>query len=246
MNEVLRSLKERKSIRAFEPLPIPAEVKREILLAAMEAPTAGNQQLYTLLDITDPALKARLAETCDHQPFIAQAPMAVIFCADVQKWVDVFETGGAQPRSPGAGDLLLAVADALIAAQNAVVAAQSLGVGSCYIGDIMEQCETHRQLLNLPDYVFPAALVVFGYPTSQQLARPKPQRCRLEDIVQTNRYIRRDEAQLRRMFEKETRGRSFEMWSQAFCQRKYNSDFSREMTRSAEVYLQAFRRGEKD
>ncbi|MGN0981569.1 MAG: nitroreductase family protein [Candidatus Limivicinus sp.] len=244
MNPVIQSLHDRKSVRVYKEQPISPEEKREILLAAMAAPTAGNQQLYTILDITDQALKDRLAVTCDNQPFIAKAPMVLIFCADVQKWVDAFEEGGTQPRKPGPGDLMLAAADAVIAAQNAVTAAQSLGIGSCYIGDILEQCETHRQLLRLPEYVFPAAMLVFGYPTEQQLARPKPERCRLEDIVQENTYRRRSGPELRQMFAKEytgnNAGRTYDQWVQAFCKRKYNSDFSREMSRSVQRYLEAY------
>lgn len=240
MNEIIESLHRRKSVRAFEEQGVPEEIKRAILEAAAAAPTAGNQQLYTILDITDQSLKDQLSVSCDNQPFIAKATMVLIFCADLQKWLDVFEEGGAAPRRPGCGDLLLAVDDALIAAQNAVTAAESLGLGSCYIGDIMERCETHRQLLNLPEYVFPAAMLVFGWPTLQQQQRPKPRRCRLEDIVQQNAYRRRTGAELRRMFDKETERRSFEDWSKAFCQRKYNSDFSVEMSRSVQEYLKAY------
>ncbi len=242
VNEVIRSLHERKSVRVFTDQEITAEQKEAILYAAMAAPTAGNQQLYTILDIQDEALKKRLVVTCDDQPFIARAKLVLLFCADLQKWVDAFVEGGCEPREPGVGDLLLAVSDANIAAQNAVTAAQSLGIGSCYIGDIMENCEIHRELLGLPAYVFPAAMLVFGYPTRQQQERPKPERCRLEDIVQVDRYRRRDGAKLRRMFEKECRHQSFEEWIQRFCARKYDSDFSREMTRSVGVYLEAFQK----
>lgn len=240
MNEIIQSLHRRKSVRAFEGRAVPGETKRAVLEAAAAAPTAGNQQLYTILDITDQTLKDKLSISCDHQPFIAKAPMVLVFCADLLKWLDVFKEGGAEPRRPGCGDLLLAVDDALIAAQNAVTAAESLGLGSCYIGDIMEQCEVHRQLLNLPEYVFPAAMLVFGWPTLQQQQRPKPRRCRLEDIVQQNAYRRRTGAELRRMFDKETGRRSFEDWSRAFCQRKYNSDFSVEMSRSVQKYLEEY------
>ncbi len=240
MNEIIRSLYNRKSVRVFEERPISDEYKKEILLAAMEAPTAGNQQLYTILDITDQNLKDKLAVSCDNQPFIAKAPMVLIFCADILKWMDAFKEGGSDPRKPGCGDLLLAIDDALIAAQNAVTAAESLGIGSCYIGDIMEQCELHREMLNLPEYVFPAAMLVLGYPTKKQKERIKPKRCRLEDIVQENYYRRRDGEELRRMFDKETENRSFEEWSQAFCNRKYNSDFSREMSRSVQEYLKEY------
>lgn len=240
MNEIIRSLYDRKSVRVFENRPISAECKKEILMSAMEAPTAGNQQLYTILDITEQKLKDKLAVSCDNQPFIAKAPLILIFCADVLKWFDVFKEGGSDPRKPGCGDLFLAVNDALIAAQNAVVAAESMGIGSCYIGDIMEQCELHREMLHLPSYVFPAAMLVFGYPTDQQKNRKKPERCRLEDMVQENVYQRRDGQQLRKMFDKETKNRSFEEWSQAFCKRKYNSDFSKEMSRSVQEYLKDY------
>ena len=149
MNEVLQQLYARKSVRAFEESEITPQEKQAILRAAFEAPTAGNQQLYTILDITDSALKQTLSETCDHQPFIAKAPMVLIFCADCQKWLDAYEACGCAPRRPGPGDLLLAMADACIAAQNAVTAAQSLGIGSCYIGDILENCEQHRACRNM-------------------------------------------------------------------------------------------------
>lgn len=243
MNDILESLYSRKSVRAFEDRKISAEDKLSILNAAVQAPTAGNQQLYTILDITDQSLKEKLSVTCDNQPFIAKAPMVLIFCADFQKWYDAFLCASCHPRRPASGDLLLAVDDALIAAQNAVTAAWSLGIGSCYIGDIMEQCETHRELLNLPDYVFPAAMLVFGYPTRQQLDRPKPKRCPLDMIVHQNTYRRLEEADLQKLLGSTKPSMTWQEQYQAFCQRKYNSDFSREMSRSAETYLKAWHPG---
>ena len=182
-----------------------------------------------------------MVKTCDNQPFIATAPMVLIFCADVQRWYDIFVEGKANPRKPGAGDLMLAVSDANIAAQNAVTAAESFGIGSCYIGDVMENCKAQRALLNLPEYVFPAAMLVFGYPTEQQKERVKPKRCRLEYIVQENTYIRRDGESLRKMMEKECSVLSYDEWSQRFCNRKYNSEFSKEMSRSVEEYLKSYK-----
>ena len=243
MNPILQSLYARKSVRAFEDRPIPEELKRQILEAAVQAPTAGNQQLYTILDITDSQLKQALSITCDHQPFIAKAPMVLIFCADCKKWLDAYREAGCTPRAPGAGDLLLAVTDAAIAAQNAVVAAESLGIGSCYIGDVMENCERQRELLHLPDYVFPAAMLVFGWPTRQQRERPKPARCPMEQIVHTNAYRCMDGQELRAMLAGRTGAQGFEDWCAAFCARKYDSDFSREMTRSVEEYLHQFMSG---
>ena len=242
MNEVLKQLYERKSIRVFEDRDISQEDKALILKAAAMAPSAGNQQLYTILDITDSALKECLADTCDHQPFIADAKMVLIFCADCQKWYEGFVSAGCEPRKPGVGDLLLAVSDANIAAQNTVVAAQSLGIGSCYIGDIMENCEIHRKLLNLPEYVFPAAMLVFGYPTRQQIERKKPERAAMQHIVHENGYRHMDEEELKEMFGPKSGIQGYREWMKAFCERKFNSDFSVEMTRSVEEYLKIFQK----
>ena len=176
MNEVIRQLHERKSVRVYLDKPIEEAEKKAILQAALQAPTAGNMALYTILDITDPAVKQALSKSCDNQPFIATAPLVLIFCADFRRWYDVFCNFVEDVRKPDMGDLFLGQADALIAAQNAVVAAHSLGIGSCYIGDITENFEYHRELLNLPQYVVPAAMLCFGYPTQQQCKREKPPR----------------------------------------------------------------------
>jgi len=240
MNQTIQELLQRKSVRVFEDKEIPQECKEAILTAAVNAPTAGNQQLYTIIDAVDPALKARLSETCDHQPFIADAKLVLVFCADCRKWYDAFINTGCEPRKPGMGDLLLAVSDATIAAQNAVVAAQSLGIGSCYIGDIMENCEIHQELLKLPKYVFPCCMLVFGYPTQQQRDRLKPERAAMKHIVHENAYRTMDAEELRELFSIKATARPYEEWMQAFCARKYNSDFSKEMSRSVAAYLKDF------
>ena len=240
MNQVIQQLKARKSVRVFTDQPISEDKVAAILEAAVNAPTAGNQQLYTIIHVTDPALKAQLAESCDHQPFIATAPLVLIFCADCRKWHKTYEQYGCDPRDPGVGDLMLSVSDATIAAQNAVVAAQSLGIGSCYIGDIMENAELHRKMLNLPRHVFPAAMLVFGYPTEQQKERQKPPRCEMCHIVHENSYRDMDKQQLQQMLSVKTGNREFREWIKAFCDRKYNSDFSKEMSRSVRVYLEDF------
>ena len=242
MNQTIQQLKDRKSVRVFTDEPIASELVDVILESAVNAPTAGNQQLYTIINVTDQALKEQLAESCDHQPFIAKAPLVLVFCADFRKWYRAFSEYGCEPREPGVGDLMLAVSDTNIAAQNAVVAAHSLGLGSCYIGDIMENAELHRKMLSLPQYVFPPAMLVFGYPTGQQLERRKPPRADMHHIVHENSYRDMDKEELKQMLSKNAGERAFEDWIKAFCNRKYNSDFSREMTRSVQVFLEDYQK----
>lgn len=150
-------------------------------------------------------------------------------------------------RKPQEGDLFLACCDALIAAQNAVIAAEAFGLGSCYIGDIMERYEAHREMFNLPQYVFPISLLCFGYPTQQQLERPQTPRFDEKFIVFENRYQRFDAAGFEAMFrEREQKRPKSEdpeapaNIGQATYLRKFSSDFTIEMNRSVRVMLKAW------
>ena len=237
-NPILQSLFDRKSVRVYEEKPIPAEMKQSILEAAAQAPSAGCQQLYTILDIPDPALKEALAESCDHQPFIAKAPLVLVFCADCKKWYDAYLEAGCTPRTPGVGDLMLAVTDAAIAAQNAVVAAEALGLGSCYIGDVIENAEEVAGLLDLPPYTMPMSMLIIGTPRKERPAIAHP----VVNLVHEERYCRADAAtmdaqvaEMDAMFRPHARvvgERVVDIYT-----RKHTSPFMAEMSRSMEWWF---------
>ena len=253
MNQVMEVLMKRRSIRAYEDREIPAEVRAEILKATLRAPTAGNMMLYSILEITDQPLKDKLAITCDNQPFIARAPLVWIFLADYQRWYDYVLASGVEEicvqrqiplQKPEEADLFLACCDALIAAQNAVIAAESFGIGSCYIGDIMEQYETHQEMLHLPQYVFPIGMLVFGYPTQQQKDREYTTRFDEKFILFENQYRRLSKEEFEAMFAEQQRslpaGKSMQgitTVGQAMYLRKFSADFSMEMRRSVKAIL---------
>jgi len=253
MNSVIDILMKRKSIRAYEQKEIEAEIKAEILQATLRAPTAGNMMLYSIIEVTDQKIKDKLAITCDHQPFIAKAPLLWLFVADYQRWSDYFIASDVETlcrdkkiemRKPEEGDLFLACCDALIAAQNAVIAAESFGIGSCYIGDIMEQYETHKELFNLPQYTFPICLLCFGYPTQQQKGRSYTTRFNQKFIVFENQYRRLGREDFDEMFRgseyrmsKERSKEGITNYGQAMYLRKFSADFSVEMSRSVRAIL---------
>ena len=129
MNETIKLLMERKSVRQFVQEEMPREDVEAILNAAVQAPSAGNMTLWTIINVTDPEKKAALAKSCDNQPFIATAPLVLVFCADYRRWFEVFKTLdlGEELRVPATGDFMLATADTIIAAHATVVAADALG-----------------------------------------------------------------------------------------------------------------------
>ena len=247
MNPTIELLNARCSTRTYAKVPITDAEKQAILHTTMRAPTAGNMMMYSIIDVTDQSLKERLAETCDDQPFIAKAPWVLVFVADMQKWVDLFrhshveELEGVEHRlAPGLGDFMMACSDALIAAQNAVVAAESLGIGSCYIGDILEQAEVHAELLDLPPHTVPVAMLCFGRPTA---VRPPAGRYE-KHVVHENAYRRLTGDELAEMSEELGRQHSPHGFSpgianvgQDVYKRKYTTEFMADMNRSTRWWL---------
>lgn len=247
MNPTLDLLYARSSTRTYAPTAISDVDKRTVLRCSVRAPTAGNMMLYSIIEVTDQALKDRLAVTCDEQPFIAKAPWVLVFVADMQKWIDLFghshveELDGIEHRMvPGGGDLLLACSDALIAAQNAVVAAESLGIGSCYIGDVLEQGEAHAELFDLPPHTLPIAMLCLGYP-----AKARPPVPHYENhMVHENTYKRLTETELAEVaneLEAMHAPHGFRPGianiGQDVYTRKFTADYMAEMNRSVDWWL---------
>ncbi len=171
MNETIRLLGERMSLRRYSPEPIAAEHLEAIMHSTMRAPTAGNMMLYSVIQVQAQETKQQLSETCNHA-FIALAPLVLLFLADMQRLYDFYgafgvpshcQEHGLELQNPQASDLMMSCCDALIAAQTSVIAAESLGIGSCYIGDILGSYEEHQEMFQLPRWTFPITLVCYGY-----------------------------------------------------------------------------------
>lgn len=255
-NAVLDILEHRSSTRAFarddsdRPAAVTDEQRAAILHAASRAPSAGAMMMYSIVSIREQATLDRLADLCDHQPMIAKAPWALIFVVDYAKWIDLFEhvgcfepefvehAGKAPRRAPGLGDFAIAAQDAVIAAQNAVVAAEALGLGSCYIGDIVENAEEVAELLDLPPYTMPLSMLIIGTPRKERPAIAHP----VVNLVHEERYCRADDAtmdaqvaEMDAMFRphaREVGERVVDIYT-----RKHTSPFMAEMSRSMEWWF---------
>ena len=196
-NEMLACIARRSSTRAFDQTRPPTEEQRAAVLhAASRAPSAGAMMLYSIIDIQERTTLERLAVLCDNQPFIAKAPWALVFVVDYAKWMDLFaalELADDEPRGirpPGRGELAIAAQDAVAAAQTAVIAAEAVGLGSCYIGDVVENAEDVAELLDLPPYTLPLSMLVIGTPAKERPVTPHA----VENLVMSERYRRADAA----------------------------------------------------
>jgi nitroreductase len=225
----------------------------------MRAPTAGNMMHYSILVIKNKETKKILSKTCDNQPFIAKAPVLLVFLADFQRTFDYFEVSNLkeycvkenrdQPN-PKLANLFLAAGDAFIAAQNAVIAAESMGIGSCYIGDIIENYEDKKALLNLPKYTLPLTMLTLGY-YPEDFKKRKSKRFEKDYIVFEEKYKRLSKKDLKEMYKgkeekmkKENRYNA-ENYGQYIYARKFDTDFFKEMERSLQVMIEEWLNNEE-
>ncbi|MFX0009101.1 MAG: nitroreductase family protein [Candidatus Hermodarchaeota archaeon] len=253
-NQTLELIKNRRTIRAYSSKPLSQEEIDTIIQGALRAPTAGNLMMYSIIQVNDQKLKDKLVKTCDNQPHIAKAPLVLLFLADMQRWWDYFSVSkveekckaiGREFKTPQESDLFLACCDALIAAQNSVIAAEALGIGSCYIGDIMENYEIHRDMFNLPQWVFPITLLCYGRPKGDKNKIPLTTRFPKEYIVFSNQYSRLSASNFTDMFKNDPRTivtKEVENLGQEFYFGKLGSDFTIEMRRSVKVALKEWLR----
>jgi len=174
-SDTLDVLLDHKTTRAYLRQPVPAGVVETLVAAAQSAPTSSNLQAWSVVAVQDPARKARLAQLASSNPHIEEAPLFLIWVADLARARAIASSSG----TPGDGldyleSFLVAAIDAALAAQNAVVAIDSLGLGSCYIGGMRNHPEAVAQELGLP----PEAVAVFGltvgYPDPARASDVKP------------------------------------------------------------------------
>ena len=233
MNETLKTINNRVSLRWYDKKKISADHMDKIIESAINAPTAGNMVMYSIIHIQNKETMEKLAISCDNQPFIGKASDILIFVADFKKWNDYFKDEGMYKegnRKIGKAEMILAFEDAMIASENAVIAGESLNIGSCYIGDILENCEYHKELLNLPEYTIPIGMLTFGY-YPEDYKRIKRKRFDKEFVVFKEKYKELDKEEIKAMFKlKEDEFNSKESnkgkrFVEAFYNRKTNSDF---------------------
>jgi FMN reductase [NAD(P)H] len=165
-NETMRLLNERASLRNFADKDIEPDKIDLLMQTVCNAPSGGNNQPVSVIKIQNPAVKDKLGELCG-QPFIAKAPLNLLFCMDLHRNALISETGEAPYTANHAfRHFWISFQDTMIAAQNVCTAADALGLGSCYIGTIMEHFDACVEMFEIPEKVVPVVLLVIGYPAS--------------------------------------------------------------------------------
>lgn len=161
------------SVRNYKSDPVDKKLVEEIIAAGQRASTSSNMQCYSVVVVADPDKRARLAELCNNQKHIRQAPLFLAWCADLSRLERVCDRRGYKQVSENVESFLVSAVDVALAMQNATLAAEFLGLGMCYIGAIRNNPLEVVELLSLPELVFPISGMTLGWPAVEPKRRPR-------------------------------------------------------------------------
>ena len=173
---LIRHILQHRSVRAFDDRPLPPNTLPTLVAAAQSGSSSSNLQVWSVVAVEDPAHKRQLAVWANDQDFIRQAPLFLVWLADlsrVRKVADV-PPGVSLDGTDYLESVILASVDTAIAAQNAVLAAQALGLGAVYVGAIRSHVRAIAQDLKLPPYGYPVFGMAIGYPAADKPSFVRP------------------------------------------------------------------------
>lgn len=167
--DVFDAIKGRRSVRAFKPTPVKEEDLQKILDAAQWAPSAGHRQPLELVVVKDQTQKERLVQAALGQSFIAEAPVVIVVCANVERSSSRYGERGAN---------LYCIQDTAAGIQNIHLAAYALGYATCWIG-AFDETQAAR-IVKAPTGIRPVAMIPLGKPAEKP---SPPRRVQLEKIL---------------------------------------------------------------
>jgi nitroreductase len=160
--DIKEVIRKRHSVRSFSNKEFSEKIIEELLVYANLAPSAGNLQAREFIIIKDGEIKEKLSSAAFNQEFICEAPYNIIVCANLQR-ISPYGFRGTE---------LYCIQDTAAAIEHILLLAVNQGLGACWVGAFDEKSVS--EILHLPSYVRPVAIIPIGFPNEQN--SPTPQR----------------------------------------------------------------------
>jgi nitroreductase len=162
--DAMEAILTRRSIREYTKRRVSAKVLKELLEAAMCAPSAGNQQPWCFVVISDREILNEIPKYHTYAQMLKEAQVAILVCCDQD-----LQLGG------------YGVQDCSAATQNILLAAHAKGLGAVWLGIYPTEPRVTdiKKLLNLPEHIIPISLISIGYPAEQ---KPRQDRYRADRV----------------------------------------------------------------
>ena len=166
-------MKSHRSIRKFTDEPVTDDLVRELVAAGQCAATSSYLQGVSVIRVRNQKTRDKMAELAGGQPYVANAPVFLVFCADLHRSGLCCEKHGRQAAEGMTEHFIIATVDVALMAQNVALAAESEGLGICYIGGLRNHPKEVSDLLQLPRMVYPVFGFCMGYPDQDPATKPR-------------------------------------------------------------------------
>ncbi|AJR06483.1 NADPH-dependent oxidoreductase [Photobacterium gaetbulicola] len=161
--DILSHLHAHRSIRQYSEQPVSDDVLQQILQAGIRASSSGNMQSYSIIVTKDKGRREALFEPHMQQNMVVDAPVLLTFCADFRRMKKWLAINDAQPNFDNFMSFMIAAIDATLVSQNVAIAAEAKGLGLCYMGSTLANCDKIGEILELPPGVVPVVGYSLGY-----------------------------------------------------------------------------------
>ena len=193
-----------RSIRQYKPDPIPDVLLNEILEAGIRASSSGNMQTYSIVVTRDPILRQQLYEPHMEQNMVLDAPVLLTFCADFHRMRQWLRVSNAPDNFDNFMSFMIATIDATLVSENVALAAEAKGLGICYMGSTLANCDQIGRILKLPPNVVPVVGFSLGYPDENPAPRD---RLPMSGLVHQETYQDYSDDAIREIYhDRETKG----------------------------------------
>ncbi len=161
MNQALQCIFARRSVRKFQNKDVPKKIVKDLLEAAMAAPSAVAKDPWHFIVVREIAARKRLAEGLPNGKMLMDSPVGIVVCGDMEK------AHGSQ--------ISYLLQDCSAAIENLLVAVSALGLGAVWLGvHPREERIAHvRAMFNLPENIVPVSAIAVGWPAEKPVARTR-------------------------------------------------------------------------
>ncbi len=178
-------LLDRRVARRYRPEPVSDALLDGLLAVAQSAPSKSDLQQYSVVVMRDPARIKRIADWIGTMPWIASAPVFLVWCADMRRGVRLCDMHAMPHANNNLDTFLNGAVDCALAMGQFIAAAELIGLGTCPISYVRSHIEKVTPLLALPAGVFPVAGLTVGWPDGR---RPTSMRLPPAVVVHREHY----------------------------------------------------------
>jgi nitroreductase/FMN reductase [NAD(P)H] len=183
--EELTRMAEHRSHRRFAGRPVDPALLRLLFACALSAPSKSDLQQADIVHVADRAKVRAIAAGIPDMPWIADAPVFLVFLANNRRLRQIGEWRGRPFANDHLDHFLNTAVDAALVMMSFIRAAEAVGLGACPVSHVRNHPHELARLLALPDGVFPVAGLCVGYPAEPGRISP---RLPLEVTVHVDRY----------------------------------------------------------